>query len=117
MLGGIEAEFVACAQREPRLHTAASQPHREGIRMMIAAVVAALDHWRAAKFAAPDDQRLIEQTALLEVFEQRRARLIRIKAILLEIFDQVAVLVPGFVEELNVTHAALDQPPREKAVV
>ena len=35
----------------------------------------------------------------------------------LMILDQVAVLVPGFVEELHEAHAALDQPAGQQAVV
>ena len=58
---------------------------RESLRMMIAAQSAAririgFDHRRAAEFAAPDDQRIIEQTALLQIFDQRGAGLIGLPA-------------------------------------
>ena len=36
----------------------------------------ALDHRRAPEFAAPDDERVVEQAALLEILDQRRAGLI-----------------------------------------
>ena len=85
--------------------------------MMVAAVVAALDHRRAAELAAPDDQRLVEQAALLEVLDQGGAGLVGVVAVLLEVVDQVAVLVPGFVEELHEAHAPLDQPAGQQAVV
>ena len=39
---------------------------------MVAAVVAPLDHRRAAELAAPDDQRVVEQPAPLQVLDQGR---------------------------------------------
>ena len=44
--------------------------------MMVAAqsfrAAAGFVHRRAAEFAAPDDQRIVQHAALLEVFDQRR---------------------------------------------
>ena len=77
----------------------------------------ALHHRRAAELAAPDDERVVEQAALLEVLDQRRRGLVGVLAVLLEVVDQVAVLVPRLVEELHEPHAALDQPAGEQAVV
>ena len=58
VLGGVEAEFVGLADGDARFHAAAGQPHGEAVRMMVAAIVAALDHGRAPKLAAPNDQRV-----------------------------------------------------------
>ena len=80
----IEAELVAFAERESRLDAAAGQPHREGIRVMVAAVGAPLHHRRAAEFAAPDDERVVQQAALLQVLDQRGAGLVGIQAVLCE---------------------------------
>ena len=53
---------------------------------MVAAVVAApLDHRRPAELAAPDDQRVVEHPALLEVLDQRGAGLVGVLAVLLEV--------------------------------
>ena len=54
----------------PGFDAAAGQPHREGLRMMVAAHAPArflvrLHHRRAAEFAAPDHQRVFQQAALL----------------------------------------------------
>ena len=46
---------------------------REALDVMIAAV-AALRHRRAAEFAAPDHQRVVEHAALLQVRDQGRGR-------------------------------------------
>ena len=52
-------------------HAAAGQPHREALDVVVAAV--ALRHRRAAELAAPDDQRVVEHAALLQVRDQRGA--------------------------------------------
>jgi hypothetical protein len=85
--------------------------------VVVAAVVAALDHRRAAEFAAPDDQRVVEQAALLEILDQGGAGLVGVLAVAGEVLLEVAVLVPRFVEELHEADAALDQAPGEQAVV
>src|SRR5689334_5643808 len=46
---GIESELIAFADREAGFHAAAREPHREGVGMVIAAVVAPLDHRSATK--------------------------------------------------------------------
>ena len=56
----VKTEFVRFSVNVPLLHSATGQPHREASVVMIAAVVAALHHGSAAKFAAPDDQGVLE---------------------------------------------------------
>src|SRR5579884_3568196 len=74
---GVESEIVRFAERQSRFHAAASKPYRETIRMVIAPVIpAALHHRCAAKFAAPDDQRLIQKPALFQIFQQRGRSLV-----------------------------------------
>ena len=61
--------------------------------------VADFDHRRAAEFPAPDDERVVEQSALLQVVDQRRGRLIGNVAVLLELAIQIRVLVPTGVHQ------------------
>src|SRR6185503_2874725 len=64
--GRVEAKLVGLAQSETRFHAAAGEPHREGAGVMISTIVTtALDHGSTAKFTAPNDEGVIEQTALL----------------------------------------------------
>ena len=49
-------DLVALADGDAWLDAATGEPHREGVRMMIAPIVAALDHRGAAEFATPDDE-------------------------------------------------------------
>ena len=66
--------IVRFAVVDPGLHAAAGHPHREAARMMIAAVVVlgqpALAVDGAAEFSAPDDQRVVEHAALLQILNQ-----------------------------------------------
>ena len=67
----------------PRLDAAAGHPHGEAARMVVAAVVVlrepALAVDGAAKLAAPDDERVVEQAALLEVLDEAVAGLIDVR--------------------------------------
>ena len=65
----LQRELVRLADALAGLHAAAGHPHRKGVWVMVAAVVgAALHHGRAAKLAAPDDERVLQHPALFEVF-------------------------------------------------
>ena len=66
--------------------------------MMVAAIVAALNHGRAAEFAAPDDERGLQKTALLQVLDKRGAGPVGVAAIGPQVSDEAAVLVPALVE-------------------
>src|SRR5262245_12325420 len=67
ILDHIETQIIGLAQRYPGSDAAAGQPHREGVRVMVAAVVSPLHHWRAPEFAAPNDQSILEHVTLLEI--------------------------------------------------
>ena len=65
VLGDVVAEVVGLAVGDPGLDAAAGQPDGEAAGMVVAAVVVggqrALAVDGAAEFAAPDDQRVVEQ--------------------------------------------------------
>jgi len=105
----------------PGLGAAAGEPHGEGVDVMVAADGDAdLAHGRAAEFAAPDDERVFEEAALLEVEDEGGAGLIDVEADFLEVAVQIfagaAVAVPVGVIELDEADAALDQSAGEEAV-
>src|SRR5439155_14419742 len=71
-----EAEFVRLAVGDAVFQAAASQEYREAIGIMVAAEDVArrratFAERRAAKLAAPDDERVVEQTALAQVADER----------------------------------------------
>ena len=83
-----EAELIGGPGDGSRLHAAARHKQTERIDMMIAAdfaLFADLTHRRSSELAAPDHQSAIEQAALLEVFDQRRRRLVYFGADALEV--------------------------------
>ncbi len=87
-------------------------------RPALPAVDVALGHRRAAEFAAPDDERVVEHAALLEVADQGRGRLVgRLSHSSRVCLLMRVVVVPIAVIELNEPHAALGQAAGEQAVV
>jgi hypothetical protein len=89
--------------------------------MMIAAKVVRLDValavGRAPEFAAPDDQRLIEQPALLEIGNERGAGLVGLLAFRAQTARKAAVMIPIAMAKLNEANAPLSESAREQAVV
>ena len=77
VLGHVVTEVVGGAVGEAGLDTAAGHPEGEGLDVVVSPVaLAALGHGGSAKLAAPDDERIFEQAALLQVHHQRRRGLI-----------------------------------------
>src|SRR5687767_15284967 len=99
--GDVEAELVSLAVAVPGLDAAAGQPEAEAAVVMVAAVIAALDHRRAAEFASPDDDGVLQEAPLLEIHNEGGAGLVGVEGVLLHAGRQVAVLVPRFVKELD----------------
>ena len=81
----VVAEIVGRAVGDPGPDAAAGQPDGEAAGMMVAAVVVgrqpALAVDGSAELAAPDDQRVVEQPALLEVPDQCRRGAIGVAAL------------------------------------
>src|SRR6185503_13346795 len=116
----VVAVVVGLAERNSGLDSAAREPDREASRMMIAPVIVggqlALAVDRPAELAAPHHQRVLQQPALLQILNQRGARLIGVAALPGYLLGQIVVLVPSTVEELDETHAALGQAPRQQTI-
>ena len=107
---GVVAEVVGGAVDVAALDAAARQPHREAVAMMIPAG-GPFAHRRAAKLAAPDHQRVVEQAAGLEVAQKRGDGPVALAG-MGAVVEDVAVIVPGLVVpvvDLDDANAALDQ--------
>src|SRR5438874_4987764 len=66
LLDGLEAEIVGRAVTHAALDAASGQPHRETIRIVVAARLAlAFAEGHSPELAAPDDERAVEQAAPL----------------------------------------------------
>ena len=67
------ADFVGRADADAAFDAAAGHPHREAVGIVVAAGAGAVfGGGLAAEFAAPDDERFLEQAALLEIVNQAR---------------------------------------------
>ena len=50
----VESKIIGRPMRIAALHAAASHPHAEAAIVVIPTIIAALYHWRATEFTAPD---------------------------------------------------------------
>src|SRR6185436_12775032 len=120
LLDGVEAELVGRAVDDAPLDAAAGQPRAEAEGMVVPAV-GALGPGGAAELGAPDDQRLVEQAAPLEVLDQARDGLVDLAGELGVARLEVPVGIPGSgaavvsVIDLDEADAALGHPPRRQA--
>ena len=76
---GRGAEFIARAVDRSAFDAATREPGGESLVIVIApgvGVAVAIADRLTAKLAAPDDERAVQQSALFEVGEKRRARAI-----------------------------------------
>src|ERR1700730_17395845 len=79
----VQPELISFSDHLPTPDSAASEPHAETVGMMIPSRAVnlirtvELRHRSAAEFPAPGDQRAVQHSALLQVLQQRRDRLIR----------------------------------------
>src|SRR6516164_8067517 len=80
VLDCVQAQLVGRTDGAAALHAAAGHPHGEAGRVVVAALALAagvgLGDRRAAELAAPDHERLVQETAALEVGEQARHGLV-----------------------------------------
>jgi hypothetical protein len=101
-------------------HTCSGEPDGEAAGMVVAAIIllgqCALRVHGAAKLPAPDDERILEQAAPLQVLDERCGRLVGVVALGFDAVNAVGVLVPAAAIELNEAHAALGQPPGKNAM-
>ena len=66
--------FIGGAHGVSGVDAAAGQPDRHGVRIVIATVRGSFTHpviGRPSEFTAPDNQRVFQQSSLLQILEQR----------------------------------------------
>src|SRR5690348_3850136 len=106
----IETEFIGLTVNVPTPQSAAGQPEAEAAIVVVAAVIPPLHHGSPPELTPPDDDRVLEQSPFLEIRHERCTGSIGIEGVLLDAGRQVAVLIPGFVEQLNEADSAFDEP-------
>src|SRR5688572_5544129 len=112
-IGDVVSEIVGRSIHGAAFEAAAGNPHREAARMVVAPIVVRREITLAidgpAEFAAPDDEGVVEQPALFEIFDQACRSLIGFLAPRTQLPGQSAVRVPTAMEKLHETHTALTQ--------
>src|SRR5262245_4550714 len=93
LLDRVHAKLVGAADGAAAFDAGAGQPHREAIGVVVAAV-AFFGHGGAAKLAAPDDERRVEQAAAFQVLEEAGDRLVGGAAVAAVVGFDVGVGVP-----------------------
>ena len=84
--------------------------------MVVVATVGDLGIRRAAKLAAPEDQRVLQQPAFGQVMQQPRDRLVGRSGMLAVIFLQITMLVPAAVTDFHEAHPGFQQSPGDEAL-
>ena len=114
----VVAEFIRRSVRQAALDPAAAQEHRIAFHVMVAAGAAlvALGHRRAAEFTAPGDECVLEHSPLLQVLDQGRRGAVHVRGILPDEFDEIVVMVPIAVVELDEANPAFGEATREQAI-
>src|SRR5262245_34624749 len=83
---GVVGKVVGLAVAEPRPESAASHPHCETARMMVAPIIGGCEFplgvGGPAKFSSPDDEGVVQEAASLEIRDEGGARLVGLGALL-----------------------------------
>ena len=118
ILDSSAAQFVGLAHADTTLDATAGHPHREAIRVVVpAGALGVFGCWLSSEFTAPDNQRLLEQSTLLQVVDQTGDRLVGFQGVHVMVAFQVAVSIPvGVVViatgiDLDKSYPAFNQPP------
>src|SRR5262245_1319274 len=94
----VVAQIIRRAVSHAGAHAAACHPRRETARMMVTPVIIlgqfALRVARATELAAPDHKRVVKQTALLQIRDERGAGLVGFLALNGDALRQITMLVP-----------------------
>src|SRR5262249_34512465 len=73
--------------------------------------------WFAAKLAAPDDKRAVEQIPLLQIGDERRQRRVNLFGPLRQTVLDVLMMVPAAGPDLYKPNSAFDQAPRDEQLI
>ena len=117
------AEFVARTMRHAPLHASSCQPHRESVRVVVAAgLIPLLRDREAAELPSPDNERLVEEPAPVEILQERRDRAVGLGGEAGMVAADVGMAVPALLVllttgiDLHESHAALHEAPGGQAL-
>ena len=89
IVGDVVAKIIGGTVSDPGLDTSTGNPHAEITRVMVPPIILAREFTlavhSATEFATEDHERVIQQTALLQIFHQRSSGLISVHALVLDL--------------------------------
>src|SRR5260370_39340612 len=100
VLDGLETEIVSRAVGESTADAATCHPHRVAVRVVVAPI-AGLRNRSTSKLAAPDHQRLIEESAALQISQQSGRGAIHVGTAVAEVVVDILVIVPGLARSVK----------------
>src|SRR2546422_5817177 len=98
ILDGLVPQIISRAQRHAAFHSAPGHPNGKTAGIVVASgrpsVVPDLGQRHPSKLATPDDERALQETTLLQIFEKRCSRFVGLSAAVTQAVFQVRVSVP-----------------------
>ena len=116
LFGNVVAVIIGLPDQGPWPKASPGHPHREAAAMVIPAIVVlqgALAVDGPSELAPPDDDGIVEESALLEVLDQCSLGLIDVLTLLGNVRWQTAMVVPSTVVELHEADPAFDHSSSE----
>ena len=110
-------ELIGCAVGHAAAHAAAGKHGGEGFGIMVASrIVAAVAVPRrlAPEFTAPDNQRFVEQSALFQIFDESRQRLVNFLRAFGQFLLQILMMIPTTGPHLHDPHSPFNESPRDE---
>ena len=113
-IDGTVAELVGRPVSGAAVHASAGHPHGVAVVVVLstgglAGTIVLLGVGRAAEFASPEDERVFEQTAGLEIGEQAGDGFVADGALIAETLVDLPVMIPSVKRDLDKSHSSLRQ--------
>ena len=118
VLNATNAEFVGLAKNRAAPDAAARQPNTEGPMIMVSprasAHAIAIGGGGAAKFTPPENQGVIQQTALGQVGQQRGDWLVTLCGGGAQVGREISMMIPAAVPDLHESDTSFQEAPRNQ---
>lgn len=120
ILDDVVAVVVGFAVGHAFFHSGSGHEHGETSRVVVATIIrlseGSLAVDGAAKLTTPDDECIIEKSALFEVFDEGSGGLVSVVDLTLDGLWQTAMMIPAHVEELDAADITLGESASEETV-
>ena len=117
VLDDVVAKVVGFAVNVPMLDAGTGQPDAKASRVMVATIIfmgqCALRIDGATKLASPNNERIVQQTALFQIDQKGRRGLVGVVALAANFTREIRMLIPATMVELDKSYASFRQPTRQ----